>query len=227
MSVRVVRGEIGVKDVTTRTVVPTAAQPRWPPFERVAETIATPRRPFPRHRHEGVEVLTYVIEGLASYAADPGPPTPLEAGSVRLLTAPTPTFHAINPGKGQTVRWFSAVASLPAGASAGAGLQSDRPAATEGEAAGATVVRLVGPGSRLTSAAGLQALVIEHSAPGTSFQRVGHDRVAVCYALAGRGAIDNDPLDVGEAALVQDAAAVSVQGQTGFRAVVLTAPKPP
>jgi len=55
MTVRVVAGEVGAREVTARVALPTAAQPRWPPFERVAETIATPRRPFPLHRHEGVE----------------------------------------------------------------------------------------------------------------------------------------------------------------------------
>ncbi len=66
-SIRVIPGEIDGRDVTTRAVIPSTAQPRWPPLERIAETIATPRRRFPPHRHEGVEVLTYVIEGSGTY----------------------------------------------------------------------------------------------------------------------------------------------------------------
>lgn len=225
MSIRVVRGEIDAKDVTTRTLIPTATQPRWPPFERVAETIATPRRPFPPHRHEGVEVLTYVVEGSASYVYGPGPPDSLVSGATRLLTAPTPVSHAINPGKGQTVRWFAVVASLPVGRAAAPHLQSGRAEPTGIQPDGTIVRRLVGPGTTITSAVGLEGEAIEFHSTGTTFRKVGHDRVAVCYALAGRGRVDNEILEGGEAALIEQSAGIGLQGQPGFRVGLVYAPR--
>ncbi len=223
MSIRVVPGEISTKGATTRTVIPTTAQPRWPPLERVAERIATARRPFPPHRHEGVEVFTYIVEGSASHHFGSAPPTTLVAGSTALITAPTAISHAINPGVGQTVRWFAAVATLPAGKAPLPRLQSGRVEETGVQPEGTILHRLVGPGAPLTSSMGLECVAIEFRSTGTSFQKVGHDRVAVCYALGGRGSIDNQPFEGGEAALVEDAAAVAIDGQRGLRVVLLSA----
>jgi redox-sensitive bicupin YhaK (pirin superfamily) len=226
MSVRVIPGEIDARDATARTAIPTVAQPRWPPFERIAETIATPRRRVPQHRHEGVEVLTYVVEGSATYAFGTGPAEPLSAGSVRLLSAPTSVTHAITPGKGGTVRSFAVVAQLPAGRIAEVRLQSGQAVASPVQPDGTILRPIVGPGTSLTSAVGLAVEAIEYTSLGTVFRKVGHDRVAVIYALSGRGKVDDSALDGGEAALVDDAAGVAVQGHPGFRVVWVSAPRP-
>ncbi len=227
MSVRVVPGEIGAKDATTRTVIPTVVQPRWPPLERVAETIATPRRRFPPHRHEGAEVLTYVIEGLGSYEFGPDPPVPVLPGAVKLLTAPTSVSHAVNPGSGQTVRWFSVVAALPDGTASVPRLQSGRAEETGVRPDGTNVQRLVGPKVAIRSAIGLECEAITFLSDGTSFQRVGHDSVALCYALSGRGMVDGEALEGGEAALVENAAGIALQGQPGFHVVFVRVPRGP
>ncbi|MGA8302974.1 MAG: hypothetical protein WA691_05355 [Thermoplasmata archaeon] len=225
MSVRVVLGEIGAKDATTRTVLPTVVQPKWAPFLRVAETIATPRRRFPPHGHDGVEVLTHVIEGSGRYECSPNPPEAVGAGSTTLLTAPTSVQHAINPGKGQTVRWFAVVVSLPPGAASAPRVQSAQVQGPGEQPDRTTVHRLVGPGTTIKSAVGLEAESIEFGSSGASFRRVGHDRVAICYALSGRGTVDNQPLDGGEAALIEDAAGIAFQGQSGLRLVLVSAPR--
>ncbi len=227
MPIRIVSGEIDVKDATTRVSIPTASQPRWPPFERVAETIATPRRPFPPHRHSGVEVLTYVIEGSASYEFGSSPATPLAPGSTMLLTAPSAVPHSINPGKGHTVRWFAVVAALTAGDAAAPRLQLRIAPWSAAGADGTSVRKLVGPGSGITSMIGLEAAAIEFRSAGASFRKVGHDRLAVCYALAGRGKLDNEVLEGGEAGLVEDVAGVAIQGPPGFRVVFVSAPRTP
>ena len=225
MSIRVVQGEIGAKDVTTRTLIPVVSQARWPPFERVAETIATPRRLFPPHRHEGVEVLTYVIEGSGTYAYGPHPAETLVAGATRLLTAPTPVSHAINPGKGQTVRWFAVVASLPASNAAPSRLQSGRAEPTELQPDGTILRRIAGPGTTLRSSVGIESEAIEFRSTGATFRKVGHDRVAICYALSGRGRVDDQVVEGGEAALVEQAAGIALHGQAGFRIVLVHAPR--
>ncbi len=225
MSIRIVQGEVGSRDATTRIVLPSRAHESLPPFERVAETIATPRRRFPAHRHQGVEVLTYVIEGSASYEFGPGPAEPLVPGDVRLLTSPTTVSHAINPGTGSTVRWFAVVATLSggksdlprvqAGVARSAGLQPD----------GTVERRICGPGSGLNAEAGLECASIEFEASGTVFRRVGHDRVGVAYTLSSTGTIDNQTLEAGEAALVEDAAGIALQGSPGFQLILAMAPR--
>jgi redox-sensitive bicupin YhaK (pirin superfamily) len=227
MTVRVVSGEIDAKDTTTRTVIPTANQPRWPPFERVAETIAAPRRHLPPHRHQGVEVLTYVIEGSGTYEFGPDPPAQVRPGSIKLLTAPSSASHRINPGVGQTVRWFAMVVALPDGLTSAPELQSGVAKETGMRSDGTAVRVLVGPKAEVRSAAGAEAEAIRFVNEGTSFRRVGHDSMAVCYALMGRGMVDSVPIEGGEAALVDDAAGIAVQGTPGFQAVFVRVPRGP
>jgi redox-sensitive bicupin YhaK (pirin superfamily) len=206
-------------------VIPSAGLPQWPPFELVAETIATPRRRLPPHGHKNVEVFTYIIEGSAFYEFGTGPAEPSGPGATRLLAAPTPVSHSITPGKGGTVRWFAAVTTLPGGRLEAPRLQSGQSVEGSVQADGTTLRRLIGPGTPLASLVGLEGEAIEFQSAGTSFQRVGHGRVAVCYALSGRGTVDNDALNGGEAAFVEDAAGFALHGQPGFRVVLLTAPK--
>ncbi|MCI4350485.1 MAG: pirin family protein [Thermoplasmata archaeon] len=225
MSIRVVPGEISAKDTTTRTVIPTAAQPRWPPFERVAERIASSGHRFPPHHHAGVEVLTYVVEGSGSYEFGPGPPDALVAGSTHLLTAPEPVAHAIRLEKGQTIRWFALVATLPPRSPTPLRLQSAR-AVVSGVRDDVTHVQpIIGAGTPIASAVGMEAEVVEFHGSGASFRKLGHDRVAVGYALSGRGAVDNEAVDGGEAALVEGAAGVALHGRPGFRVILVSAPR--
>jgi redox-sensitive bicupin YhaK (pirin superfamily) len=191
----------------------------------VAETIATPRRPFPAHRHEKQEVLTYVIEGSATYTFGHDPPEPLAPGSTKLLTAVTSVSHAISPGQGRVVRWYSLVATLPDGQASANRLQSLRVEPSAMQPDGTVLRQLIGRGSPITSSAGLECEVIEFQEEGTSFRRVGHDRIAVVYALAGPGMVDNACLDGGEAALVDDAAGIALKGEPGFQVIFATGPR--
>ena len=225
MSIRVVAGEIGAQGASTRVTLPTTNQPRWPPFERIAEVIATPRRRFPLHQHEGAEVMTYVIEGAGSYVAGSDPPRLIELGSTQLLTAPTTISHAINPEKGHTVRWFATMMGLPPGQGAKPQLQFGHSTETGPQPDGTAVRHLVGPGSDLRSAVGLEAEAIRFLSEGTSFRRVGHDFLAICYALAGRGLVDNQPLEGGEAAFIEEVGGISVQGNPGFHLIFARSPR--
>ncbi len=225
MSIRVVAGEISATDVTTRAVLPNTTQPKWPPYVLVAETIATPRRRFPAHRHTGVEVLSYIVEGQGTYENATDPPQPVGAGTVHLLTAATTLAHVINPGKGQTIRWFAVVVDLASGQLTQNALQrydsKELPPAADG-----TVTRaLVGPTTPIRSATGMEAGAISFVGDGTSFRKIGHGTLAVCYVLSGRGRIDSDPIEMGEAALVQDAAGVAIAGGAGFRVVLVKMPR--
>jgi redox-sensitive bicupin YhaK (pirin superfamily) len=227
VSVRVIAGEINSKDATTRLVVPTTSLPIWGPFQRVAETIATPRRRYPPHGHEKVEVLTYLIEGSGMYEYGPSPAAPILPGAVNLLTAPSNVTHAINPGPGQTLRYFAVVATLPGGeAHAAPRLQSSRPEPAPPQPDGTVTCHLVGAGKGLVSAVGLESDVIEFRSAGAAFRKVGHDRIAVGYVLSGRGRIDNQDVEAGEAVLVEDAAGIALDGRAGLRMVLTSAPRP-
>ncbi len=142
-----------------------------------------------------------------------------------LLTAPATVSHAINPMTGQTLHWFSVVATLPAGKPVPARLQSAQSEPTGPEPEGTIVRKLAGPGALLDSGSGLECESVNFREDGSSFHRVGHDRAAVCYALSGRGTIDDETLNAGQTALVSDAAGVAIHGRTGFHVVLATAPR--
>lgn len=225
MSVRVVSGEISTKGATTRVVVPTSAQPRWPPFERIGERIATSRRPFPPHRHERVEVFTYIVEGSATHQIGTAPPEALARGAAVVLTATDPISHTMNPREGQTVRWVAAVATIPPGKAAIPRIQTALHPRPEPQPEGTVLYRLLGPGAPLASAVGMECAALEFVSEETSFVRVGHDRVAACYALSGRGTVDNAQVEGGEAALIEDAAGAAIHGLQGMRVLIMTAPR--
>ncbi|MGA8543528.1 MAG: hypothetical protein WB947_08355 [Thermoplasmata archaeon] len=191
----------------------------------MAETISTPRRRLPQHRHQCVEVLTHVIEGSGTYEYGSSTPELIGQGDTRLLTAPDPVSHAINPGKGQTIRYFAIVASLPAGKMPEVGLQSARSAESAVLPDGTSVARLVGPGSGIQSGVGLESERIRFHSEGTSFRMVGHGHLAICYALAGEGAVDSQSLQGGEAAFIDEASGIALQGNPGFRVIFLRVPR--
>ncbi len=220
-----ISGEVDAKDVATRAVIPSVPMATWPPLERVAETIATARKRFGAHAHSRQEVLIYLIEGEARHSAGTGPGEELVAGSMVYVAAGVSTAHAVNPRPGATARWFSIVAALPEGAPATATVRVDRPAESDVQPDGTSVTSLIGPGSSLTSLVGLEVSVLRFHAQGTAFRRVGPGHRSVVYALAGRGSVDNFPLETGEAALVEDAAAVSISGSEDFRVVHATVPR--
>lgn len=225
-TLRVVPGELETKRAASRLVLPTSVQPAWPPFRRVGETVANRVRTVPPHSHERGEVLTYVIEGFASYRFASEPAKLLEPGSARLLTCPTQATHSISPARGGPVRWFSLVVDLPDAASGDNRLQPI-PSSTAPVYEDETIVRpLVGPESRVTSLSGLECREISFEQPSTTFLRVGHGRRAIVYALTGRGSVDARGLEAGEAALVEGAAGIAIQGSARFRVIAATVPLP-
>jgi redox-sensitive bicupin YhaK (pirin superfamily) len=224
VSVRIVPGEITAKDATSRVVLPTGALPKFPPLERVAESIARPARRLPLHRHQTAEVLTYVIEGSGSYESPDAPTLALGPGSAVMMTAQDSGAHAINPGRGQTIRYFALVVTVPALPSAAARTRAFQVSESGPQADGSVVAPLVGAAPALPSLAGLEVVSIRFVSEGTSFRRVGHDGVALCYAIAGRASVDGEPLEGGEAALVRDAAGLALAGEVGFHGVLVRVP---
>jgi redox-sensitive bicupin YhaK (pirin superfamily) len=223
-SVRVITGEIDSTVVTTRLVLPTPAQPDWNPFQRVAESVGTRERQLPLHAHQHAEVLTYVTEGFASYQLEAGPIEPLQRGSGRLLTAPGQVSHRVSPAKGGAIRWFSLVVALPPNASGAPRLQSIGPQAPTMEEDTVHIRPVVGPRAPMASSAGLECHVLKFTDEGTTFRSVGTDRRAVLYAISGRGSVDHRDIEAGQAALIEGMPAVAVQGDSGFCAILATAP---
>jgi redox-sensitive bicupin YhaK (pirin superfamily) len=222
--IRVVSGEVEAKAVTSRTVLPSAGQGPWPPFERVGEIVATAGRKLPAHAHEHQEVVTYVIEGFATHVLGAAAPEPLRPRSVVVLAAPGKITHALSPAEGSTIRWASVVVALPP-ASAGAPTEQRAQLGDPAPQPDGTVVRrLVGAGG-LRSQVALECDEIEFVASGTSFRRIGHDRRAVLYAFRGRGRVDAFPVEEGEAALIERVSGIGLHGEPGFRALLASVPR--
>ena len=222
--VRKVTGEVDAKEVSTRSVIPSSQVEFWAPFVRVGETASNPRKRFAPHPHQQQEVLIYFVEGLALHTTASGRSEELRPGSVLFLSTRAPTSHAINPRPGRTARWFSIVSALPAETAGSQELSLAVPAASSLQPDGTTVTPLLGPGTSFRSALGVEAAALHFREDGTAFPRIGPHHRSLFYALGGRGTVDNVPLQVGEAALIERAAAVSLSGAAGFVVVQATAP---
>jgi quercetin 2,3-dioxygenase len=212
--------------VTSRLAIPSSTVAEWRPYERAGEVIATVARQFPAHAHEAQEVLTYVVDGFASYQLDGEPLDPLSAGAVRLLTSPARATHRISPARGGPIRWFNLVVGLPHGGEGAPRLQASMPTPTRG-AEGAVFKSLVGSGSGIASTSGLESKAIEFIEPGTTFLRIGHERRGLVYAISGSGTVDGHGFDGGEAVLVEHAAGIALEGRPGLRVILSTVPRRP
>ena len=223
-TVRIVAGELENRKGATRLVIPTPRQPEWPPFLRAGEVILNRLQQFPPHAHQNEEVLTFVVEGVATYAVGAGPPESLSPGSARLMSAGSMAQHVITPARSGPIRWFNLVVAAPTSAAAPPRLQGSEPPASPHYDEDAHVREIVGKAGAMSSVAGLEVSEIDFVVPSTTFRRLGHGRRALVYALSGHGAVDDRPVDVGEAALVEGAAGISVAGDAGFRVIMATAP---
>lgn len=225
--IRIIAGSIESGLAITRLVIPTAAQPVWPPYRRVSEGIASRGRQLPVHAHEREEVLTYLIEGFASYQIGDQPPERLAQGAGRLLTATSRVSHRVAPVEGASIRWFSLVLGLPPSVDRPGRVQSTGPDDSRSSVDEVEVRRLTGPGAPMTAASGLECEVMTFPDRGTTFRRVGPGGRALVYALVGQGFVDERAVEAGETALAEDVPGVSVRGSGGFRAVFATAPRGP
>jgi redox-sensitive bicupin YhaK (pirin superfamily) len=222
---RWVPGEVKSGATTSRLLVPTAVVSSWAPFTRVVETLATAPRSLPSHGHEHEEVLTWVVEGFASYQFGSEPPVPTPTNSALLLYAPSKISHRVSPAQGGTVRWLSIVVSLPDEDTGTPRARSDRTVESDLQADGTLVRPLAGAGSRLTTRSGLVAREIRFSQGGTTFQAIGRERRAILYVLAGRGEVDTQPVEVGEGVLVEHISGIAVHGHPGLRVLLASAPQ--
>lgn len=225
VALRVVTGEIDSRTVSTLLVIPTVSQPAWPPFQRVAESIASRGRQMPAHAHEHEEVLTYVTEGFASYQLEGSAADPLPQGSARFLTAPSRATHRVSPAQGGAIRWFNLVVSLPRTFEGSTRLQSLRPDAPSLDVDNVQVLPLVGPRAPMRSMSGLECQRMAFADDSTTFPRVGENRRAILYALTGEGAVDQRSVGGGDAVLIEGVPGVAIHGSAGFRAIFATAPR--
>lgn len=223
-SVRVAPGELDSSIVTTRLLVPTAAQPSWSPFQRVAESIANRARQLPTHAHERVEVLTYVTEGFATYQLEAGTPESMQRGGGRLLTTPGRVTHRISPAHGGAVRWFNLVLSLPMPTAGAPRLQQIGPDAPTVEEGPVRIRPIVGPQAPMSSSAGFECQEIQFRSEGTTFSRIGTDRRSLFYATSGRGSVAQQPVEAGEVAFIEGMPGISIQGDGGFSGILAIAP---
>ena len=170
--------------------------------------------------------MTYIIEGAGSYEYATDPARAVAAGSVQLMTAPESVAPTITAGKGQTVRWFAAVAVLPPESKARPRVQFGRPPDTGVGPENTVVQPLVGGSSGVLSALGLECSTIGFLDEGTLFRRIGHKSLEVVYALSGRGTVGNEAIEAGEGALVEDSSGIAIHGGPGSRMILLDVPRP-
>ncbi|MGA7860972.1 MAG: pirin family protein [Thermoplasmata archaeon] len=225
---RVVSSRIDLDDVSGRVLFPSPLQGPWLPFQRFADTITTGGGDDTEgHTHQEEEVLNYVIEGRVDYEDDAGHRSVLEPGSVELLTAREETSHKLMGLKpGPRTRWVSVVVRCPPsiGASAHRFQVASGPAPIQSGKA-ALVRFLVGPDAPVASGCGLECIEIGFRTHGRCVCPVGPQRRAVAYVFDGSGSLDNQLLEVGVGALMENVTQVTIQAKSGTRLLLASVPR--
>jgi quercetin 2,3-dioxygenase len=224
---RVVASRMDLEDVSGRVLFPSMAQGPWPPFLRFAETVAAGERIGPdSHAHRGEEVLNYVLDGRVEYEDDNGVRTVLGPGTAVLLTAREEAHHDLVANQTPRVRWLSVVLRIPAAAGGpthrvqianGPLPTRDGPARIERP--------LVGPHAPLASSAGLACTELELRAGGRYVMPLGRERRAVVYVFDGSAHVDDQPVEAGAGALLENATETSIRAVSDARLLLASAPR--
>jgi len=227
---RVTSSRIELDDVSGRVLFPSPLQGPWLPFQRFADTLTTGGGDDPEgHTHREEEVLNYVIEGRVDYEDDAGHRSVLEPGSVELLTAREETRHKLmGPAPGPRTRWASVVVRCPASIGAPAHRFQVASGPTPIPSGEAALVRfLVGPDAPVASGCGLECIEIGFRAHGRYVCPVGGRRRVVAYVFEGSGSVDDQLLEVGVGALMENVTKVSIQAKSGTRLLLASVPRTP
>jgi len=222
----VTSGQIDLADVTARLLFPTTQQGPWLPFERFADTVATSRKKAGRHSHESSQVLVYILEGFVNHEDPAGNRATLTGGGALLLSAAEETEHDLWMEKGRTARWISTVIRMPPGAVTGTpAVQIAQATGTPASAEGALETAIVGPNGPLRSTLGLEAARFDFEDEGTCFCRIGGERRAVAYVVAGAVTVDTHRVEAGNGVLAENVSGLALHGGPGSRVFLATAPR--
>jgi len=223
---RVVASRMELDDVSGRVLFPTPAQGPWIPFVRFAETVATGGDiDAEGHPHRQEEVMNYLLEGRVEYEDDVGHRSVLEPGTVVLFTAREEARHNLIPNQTPRARWLSVLVRCPPTAGGPPHRVQIAPVPVPVRPGEGTLERpLIGPEAPLASSAGLECVDIEFRATGRCVCPVGRERRAVAYVYDGSGWVDDQPLDAGAGALLENAVEVTLRGESGTRVLLATAP---
>src|SRR5213593_2873787 len=226
-SLKIVQGEIDASDKTTSLLLPNRDQGPWLPIERFAETMTTSRTKLGRHPHQAEEVLIYMVEGEVDHVDGSGRRDALTPGSVAVLTAHEEISHDLEMLEGKRARWLSVVIRLSWHTEPPPTSIQIKMAGDPAEGSDGTVQRpVVGPLARADASSGLECTDIEFARKATGFFRIGRNRRAVAYVLAGSGMIDDVPIKSGSWALLENMSAVAIGGSPGYRIVLASVPRP-
>jgi redox-sensitive bicupin YhaK (pirin superfamily) len=212
-------GEVG------RTLFPTPSQGPWWPFAALVDCSVTGAEDPSPHPHRDEEAVNYVVQGELTHEDEPGKVTSMPAGTVAVLTTRAEQLHDIGPrGKGPS-RWVALKLRLPSDAPVpretvrfGTGVEASA------RSKGVAERRLVGPGTGVSSGAGLQVSDLRLGRVAKTTVRVGPGRRAVAYVLAGSGRIGGQAVAEHEGVLSEGMSSLPVEAGAELRILFASAP---
>jgi redox-sensitive bicupin YhaK (pirin superfamily) len=225
--VRVVSSRMELEDVSGKVLFPTPTQGPWTPFLRFAETVTTGGgRDAEGHSHRREEVVNYVLEGRVEYEDDAGRRSPLEAGTVVLLTAREEARHNLVPRDALRTRWVSAIVRCsPTAGGPPHRVQWAAGVATPQGGDGVVERRLVGPQAPVVASSGLECRELAFPSGGACVCAVGGERRAVAYVLDGKARIGDQLVEAGSGALVENTNELSFEADAGARVFLASVPR--
>ena len=227
--VTVVRSHPDLSDPSSRLLMPTAEQGPFPPFDRVAETIAASRIQEGLHPHLAEEVVAYVLDGQVRHEDGAGHHSILRPGSVLVVTAHEEVRHELTmqpSQEGRSARWLSIVLRLPWHTEAPPTSVQIKDAGDAIESVEGIVQRpVVGSQARADSALGLECTDIEFARETDATYPVAQDHRGVAYVLQGRGLNEKEPVEAGFGALFEDIQRLALHGSPGCRVFLASVPR--
>ena len=216
-----------LEGIRGRVLFPGPQQGPWPPFERLAESVATGGGAKDLHTHSGEEVVNYVLAGAVLHWDSEDHAVELNEGAVTLLRATDEIRHDIVPKLRSDARWVSVTLHWT-GAVAGpeTPYQFGRGVAETSREPGLRVLRVVGASTPVRSALGLDMSDWTFSQSSSREVALDPARRLVAYVLDGTVEIEGRTVASGGGILAEGVSSLRVAASTGARMLLMSVPAP-
>ncbi len=202
-------------------VFPTGDRDHLDPFVLFERFHIGPNQGFPTHPHRGFEIVSYVLAGGMAHEDSMGHASTIQAGDAMAITTGSGMEHSELPADDAPCSGLQLWVDLPREHKDAD--PSYREASSErlptGETGGATITTVVGEGSPL--ALRTEMTYRDVAVAGDWTWDVPDGRVGFCFAVAGEGNVDGEPITAGEFVTAEGPASSTLSTASDLRVVAV------
>lgn len=207
--------------VTVSRLMPVTNRRNFDPFVLMDHFDIQAGAGFPDHPHRGFEAITYMFSGGMQHADNLGNRSTVTGGGAQRFTAGKGIVHSEMPdGSAAGIQlWINLPRSLK-------GVdpeyqQVDADAFPEAEFDGGQIKTVVGEGSPLKLRTEVQYFDLQLNAGGQYVYAMPHGLRGFVYVVEGSVCIDDDKVEAGFAAFVEQAGALTISAERESRLLVI------